>query len=262
MDALQVSALSPKRVVPGDYGLLDVVLYEDDYRGIVDQIRQEYPHTREHPGGAHHAARGAEISVTLSSPDVQIDEPEQTQRWQGRYLRFSFDYFVPEGHPRQQILLRAAVYIGGVPATRLSIRIDCGAPGGTFPSVQRLDVKSAFMSYSCEDRYDVLRIVQGIQQVRPDMKVFIDVDSLRSSENWKERLLQEIDNSDVLYLCWSEAASKSANVEMEWRYAYSQKGAEGIETLALCPVEICPPPQELRDMHFGSRLLYILRFCK
>lgn len=262
MDALQVSALSPKQVVPGDYGLLDVVLYEKDCREAVERILQEHQYAQEHPGGVHKADRGTEIDVVLSSPDVQIDEPRQTQRWQGEYLRFSFDYFVPEEHPRQSILLRAVVYISGVPATRLSIRIDCGAPAGELSAIQRADVKSAFMSYSVTDRHDVLRIVQGIQMVRPDMRVFVDVDSLRDRERWQERIFQEIDRSDVLYLCWSEAASQSDHVDQEWRYALAKRGADFIEPLALTPAEVCPPPAELQHLQFGSRLLYIIHFKK
>ncbi len=68
----------------------------------------------------------------------------------------------------------------------------------------------------------------------------------------------KIEKRDVLFLCWSHFARDSKWVEEEWRYAFDQKGADGIEPL---PIELpsqCPPPEELKHKHWNDRLLYII----
>ena len=69
----------------------------------------------------------------------------------------------------------------------------------------------------------------------------------------------EIDERDVLYLCWSNNAMQSEWVDKEWRYAYATKGVECIEPIPLDPPEKCPPPIELQKKHFNDRLLYIIK---
>lgn len=259
LDQFHISAVTPRSVSAGNYGIVDVVLYEDAFRGVIDQILAEQEHGgKETLGGAHAAAKGTPIRVVLSSPDVTIDEPEETQVWQGKYLRFSFDFAVPEEYTKKQVLLRAAVYFADVPATRLRILIDLAAPAGQQPAIARRDIRSAFMSYATAEREKVIRIMQGIQQVRPDLDLFLDVDSLRSGEDWKARLHAEIDRRDVLYLCWSRAAKNSPYVEMEWQYALARKGIDCVEPIPLEPAENCPPPSELAELHFNNRLLFII----
>lgn len=259
LDAIHISAVTPRAVEPGSYGIVDVVLYEEAFRALLDQIIAEQADGgKETLGGMHAAAKGTPIRVVLSSPDVEIDHPEETQVWQGQYLRFSFDFAVPEGYAGKQLLLRAAVYFADVPATRLRILIHVAAPAVQQPSVERRDVRSAFMSYATVEREKVVRIMQGIQQVRPDLDLFLDVDSLRSGEDWEARLRSEIDRRDVLYLCWSRAAMSSPFVEMEWQHALARKGLHGIEPIPLEPADRCPPPRELAKLHFSNRLLFII----
>ena len=152
----------------------------------------------------------------------------------------------------------SAVYIDGVIATRLKFIVRCFSLLEQKISVSREDVLSAFVSYASEDRDRVATIIQGMQKARPDMDVFFDVDSLRSGEGWEQALQREISQRDVLYLCWSQNARRSQWVDTEWRYAYSQKGEDGIEPIPIDPPDVCPPPKELSGKHFNDRLLYII----
>lgn len=90
------------------------------------------------------------------------------------------------------------------------------------------------------------------------MDLFFDVESLRSGENWEKTLFHEIEKRDVLYLCWSHNAKESEWVDREWRYAYSQKGIDGIEPMPIELPEECPPPQELSGKHWNDKLLYLI----
>ena len=97
-----------------------------------------------------------------------------------------------------------------------------------------------------------------MRQARRDLDIFMDVKDLRSGEEWEKVLEYEIADRDIFYLCWSIAASKSKNVEKEWRYALSCKGLDCIEPVPIDPPELCPPPDELKKKHFNDTLLYFI----
>lgn len=101
-------------------------------------------------------------------------------------------------------------------------------------------------------------IVQGMKKVRPELDIFFDVDSLRSGDDWEHALWREIDNRDVLFLCWSKHARDSKWVNAEWRYALTNKGVDCIEPVPIDPPGICPPPAELSRKHFNDKLLYFI----
>ena len=94
------------------------------------------------------------------------------------------------------------------------------------PEMKRRDIHSAFVSYSRKDISQVAFVMMGIRKARPDLEMFFDVESMHSGEDWEKRIKREIDEKDILFLCWSVHASKSVWVDREWRYAYAKKGAD------------------------------------
>ena len=256
---LQVSAVTSRVTAPGGYGAVDLMFWEKDFRYMAEGVLREYENLREVFGGMYSVDHGTQIRVSLSSEDVAIQDPEETLVWRGRFLRFGFGFRVPEDYPRKQILLTARVCFNEIPATRLRLLVDCSARPGQAASVQRQDIRSVFMSYASPDRMRVVDVIQGMQQVRPDLDIFLDVDTLRSGDKWQARLMHEIDVRDLLYLCWSRAAKASPFVALEWQHALNTKGADAIMPIPLEPAECCPPPPELSHLHFNNRLLYLLR---
>ena len=61
-----------------------------------------------------------------------------------------------------------------------------------------------------------------------------------------------------MFLCWSHFAKQSKWVDTEWRYAFNQKGADGIEPIPLESPSVCPPPEELSKKHFNDKMLFII----
>ena len=100
--------------------------------------------------------------------------------------------------------------------------------------------------------------MMGIRKARPDLEMFFDVESMHSGEDWEKRIKREIDEKDILFLCWSVHASKSVWVDREWRYAYAKKGADGIDPIPLESAQKCPPPKELEKKHFNENLLFVV----
>lgn len=259
LDKVFFSAVAPKSIVKGEYAIIDIYMYEEDFRSVVEEaIANAENEVRETKSGIMRAGKKSNIKVVLTSPDLTIDDNTEEQVWLGEYLDFSFAVELPDDFQKKQILFMAAVYINDVIATRLKFIAKCMASAEQKLEVNREDVLSAFVSYASQDRKRVAMIIQGMKKARPDMDVFFDVESLRSGDDWESALWHEIDKRDVLFLCWSKSARDSQWVDAEWRYALKQKGSECIEPVPIDPPEVCPPPIELNKKHFNDKLLYII----
>jgi hypothetical protein len=110
--------------------------------------------------------------------------------------------------------------------------------------------RSAFASYANEDRDMVLAAVSGMMKRSPKLKIFVDVMSLRSNDDWERRLMAEIQKADVFYLFWCKHALKSDWVNNEWRRAYDLKGPSFIDPIPFQSPDDAPQPRELAKKHF------------
>ena len=110
--------------------------------------------------------------------------------------------------------------------------------------------ETAFASYSSRDRQRVLDRVDAIQIC--GINVFLDCLSLHPGEKWKSKLEHEIADRDLFILFWSKNAKESKEVSWEWQTALKNKGKDSIQVQPLQPTFEAPPPDELRELHFGS----------
>ncbi|MBR6670049.1 MAG: toll/interleukin-1 receptor domain-containing protein [Ruminococcus sp.] len=257
------SAVAPKNISKGSYSIINVIMYEKDKRYVVNDILSSSDEAmQEQRSGIKKTEKGAEIKIILSSPEIEIEDNTQTNVWNGDYLNFSFSIFLPDDYTKQQIPFKAAAYINDIKAANMNFIVQC-----TNNTVQKIDVSknnicNAFVSYASQDRKRVSAIVQGMKTARKDLNVFLDVESLRCGENWKNRIHNEIDKCDILYLCWSHYAKESEWVDEEWRYAYNHKGEEFIEPIPIEMPDVCPPPNELKHKHFNDKILFIINSIK
>ena len=259
LDKVQFSEVAPKTFVKGDYSVVEILMYEEAFRHVVQEaIDNADDPVKETKSGFLTAERETKITVMISSPDFEIEDNAESQIWQGGYLNFSFAVEVPEQYKKRQILFVASVYFNDIIATRLKFVTKCKSLSEQKIEVTREDVLSAFVSYASQDRNRVAMIIQGMKKARPDMDIFFDVDSLRSGDDWESALWREIDKRDILFLCWSKYARDSKWVDAEWRYAFKNKGPDSIEPVPIDPPGSCPPPDELSRKHFNDKLLYII----
>ena len=253
------SAVAPRVFVKGGYSMVHLIMYEKEFRKIVDEVLADADTAvRDSRSGVLIVRDEDRIRVEISSRELELEDSEEEQIWQGEYMIFRFAVRVPEDFRAREISFTASVYINDLIATKLKFIAKCSSWREQKLRVSREDVLSAFVSYASQDRKRVARVIQGMKLARPDMDIFFDVESLRSGENWQEALHAEIDRRDVLFLCWSHFAKQSRWVDTEWRYALEQKGEEGIEPIPLEKPETCPPPEELSRKHFNERLLFII----
>lgn len=258
---VQFSAVVPKRFVKGEYAMIDIAVYEELYRRVVESIIDNADgEVREVLGGFRDIEDRTEIRIRLFSPDLDLSDCEEAQTWRGKYLTFSFPVEIPEDYAKKQILFIANVYFNDLIATKLKFVANCSSGQEQRLRPERQDVLRAFISYASQDRSRVATIIQGMQKARPDMDIFFDVESLRSGQYWERALQEEIESRDVLFLCWSNFARDSAWVEKEWRYALRNKGLDAIEPIPLVSPAECPPPQELSAKSFNDRALLYQKY--
>lgn len=262
VDQVYFSALTDALVRPGDYYTLRLFMGREEHRQIIEKIKQtaEKQLREDKTDIGVGVRKNQQVRVRITSAVAVIDDNEMTLPWTGDIREFSFMYFVPENVPGKTLPMTAHIYVDDVIATRLQICVPLGQQGGQV-SFSRQDVKEAFMSYSSKDREEVLTFVQGLSRSRPDLNIFLDVKSLRSGQDWQEKLSRKIDACQVLYLCWSRAAKESEVVDYEWRHAFNTKGPEAIEPVPLEPPQLCAPPKELNNLHFND-LYMMLRLAE
>lgn len=250
------SAVAPTSVAKGEYSLIDVIMYEEQFKKIVDDIiAQSETEVKETKSSAVKVVENAKIKMIISTPDFEIQDDTEERKWIGEYLDFSFSVIVPERLEKTQILFTITVFINNIMSTRLKFTAKVtDSKEKQEMDIYREDIKSAFVSFAKEDKNRALRIIQGVQLIRPDMDIFMDADTIRLRKDYDYSVKKEIDYRDVFYLCWSGFAKRSKQVELEWRYALEKKGITGIETLPLEFPDNCPPPVELQNKHFNDKI--------
>ena len=256
---VEFSAVIPKRIIKGEYAIINILVYEELYRNIVDRvIANSDEEVREIIASAQEISDNTEIRIVLSSPDMNLVDCDETQKWKGRYLTFNFPVEISNDYAKKQILFIATVYFNNLIATKLKFVVNCTSVSEQKIQVTREDIATAFISYASQDRSRVATIIQGMKKARPDMDIFFDVESLRSGADWEKTLKIEIVQRDILFLCWSDFAKNSEWVEKEWRYALENKGLDFIEPIPLASPAKCPPPEELKSKYFYDRALLYL----
>ena len=261
-DSVNFSVLSPKAVKPDSYGIINLHMYTDIEREVVEQaLRESNGLINETKKAGFEINRGTSITARLESrqAEIEIDDPLETQMWNGKNLHFDFQFYVPEDFSRSQIAFVCYIECNGIPITRLNFitAVSKLPESEALPAkVTKSDYKKAFISYSRKDEQRMLERVVGIQELAPEMKFWLDKQSLDAGVVWREEIKKAITISDVLLLFWSVPASKSKEVEMEWTYALDQKGLSFIAPVPLDPPAMCPPPARLKALNFTVRSFY------
>ena len=250
------SAVAPASVIKGEYSLIDVIMYEEQFRKVVDEIiARSESEVKETKSSAVNVVEKARIKMIISTPDFEIEDDTEEREWIGEYLDFSFSVMVPKSLDKKQILFTITVFINNIMSTRLKFTAKITEEIDRQDlEIHREDVKSVFVSFAEQDKNRAMHIMQGVQLIRPDMDIFMDADKLRLRKDYDYAVKKEIDYRDSFYLCWSGFARKSEQVEFEWRYALESKGITGIEPLPLALPDNCPPPDELKGKHFNDKL--------
>ena len=211
------------------------------------------------------APKGTEFTLQLTCSQIGYEKAINTI-WNGQKMCETFMVNIPEDISKSALFMTVEVYQGGLPIGNINFKMKV-VPSNYPTNVDKKETigrskkyEKAFISYSSNDREEVLARVQGIK-LTDKYDIFQDVISLEEGDRWQPRIYQEIERSDVFFLFWSEAARDSEWVRKELEYALKCK--EGVEenNPKIQPVVLPPmvdPPKSLGYMHFNDSIVQFI----
>jgi hypothetical protein len=212
--------------------------------------------------------RGTKLTFNLAMPGLDIDEPSQSIIWRGKYEAVQFSVSIPADAKVRTLVGTVIVSEDSVPIGHLKFTFVIASDGAAAtPATQPVPAgtldryQQAFISYASPDRAEVLKRVQMLNLRK--VRFFQDLLTLEPGDQWEKLIYEYIDQSDVFYLFWSEAASRSPWVEKEILYAIKRKAGNDKGAPEIVPVIIegpppAAPPAELSFLHFNDKFMYFI----
>jgi len=255
-DVVDFSVFAPTSVAASSSFILEAWAYLTRQRD--EAMRRAAQRVRAAPQHNEFLAERTRLTFVLQLNGFEAEDTRETIPWFGRITNTAFIVKCPAD-------MNAGVYPGqikvlhdGMLLTRLVFEIVVGQTTSEAESINLgvVRTESAFASYSSKDLARVLPRAQMLNTMGVD--VFLDIVSLRSGQGWQEMLYEKIRETGTFYLFWSEAASRSQWVDLEWRYALEYRGLDYIHPVPLVSPKEAPPPKELEALHFNDIYLALM----
>ena len=270
-DEVQCTLYAPSEAKTGDDFLVQVFAHlQEQAGGLADIAKMTDENLKEQAvrNLDKTIERGSTLTFQLSMSDVKIDEPVQNYVWNGKIIEVPFIISVQKDQEPGIKVGKVIVSENNIPIGRLTFKVSIVGKLHTLKStsenVSEEGLKRyqyAFISYASEDRPEVLERVQMLEAAK--IKYFQDILTIDPGDRWQKELYKHIDKSDVVFLFWSTAASRSQWVEKEVLYALARQ--QGNET---APPDIIPiiiegpppvkPPTALSFLHFNDKFIYFI----
>lgn len=269
-EPVDTAVFCPPQVARDSVFLVQVYLYSPDAATEVDAQAQQADEASERRGTYSlplDLLPGTRVDLHLEIPTLTVSEPDAVLVWHGRTTAAQFEVVAPADAANAQVIGRVRIAVAGVPAGTLRFQVGLTAAGTSPRAAGACELRArryrrAFVSYSSQDRAEVLRRVQAFRIA--GLSVFQDILDLDPGERWERALYREIDRCDVFLLFWSHAAadSKWVGKEIEYAVARKQGNEERPPDIQPVPIEgppIVPPPGSLKGLHFNDALLAHIR---
>jgi hypothetical protein len=272
-DEVICSVYAPRLAAPGDEVLVQAFAHLQEQEDEVATISAAAD-----PGAAkvgsrplsEQVAEGERLGFHLTLRGAEIDAPDQEFVWEREPLAAQFGVYFPETSQPRDAVGTVLVTKGGVPVghVKFTLRVVTREQkdGAESAAAERLGgyrrYQRAFVSYASKDRERVLPRVQALAAAR--IKVFQDFMELEPGERWERGLYKQIDECDVFFLFWSQAARDSKWVCEEAKYARARQEGKDDRPPEIIPIIIegpppVSPPEELNFLHFNDKYIYLLK---
>lgn len=268
-EIVDVSAFAPSETPAGSQSLVQVFLHSADQADIARALASESDPDTRRTGRATLATeirRGQRITVVLDAGSLPVDEPVQHLIWRGTPSACQFFATVPAEAEIGLYPVRAMVTIDNVPVGSVRFRLRVVPRSENRGEVElhgeaARRYRSAFLSYSSQDRAEVLKRAQALKAA--GIGFFQDLLNLEPGERWQRRLYQEIERCDLFLLFWSSSAARSEWVTQETVYALTRRNRSVDERPEIAPIilegpPIPTPPDSLKDIHFNDPIVYVI----
>lgn len=275
ISSAKFSSYAPSEVsVDRRYGLY-VYAYNEEYEAYTKLDIEKF---KEHLGGtvpkrkeAKTSAEievGTKVTVIPECDEIEFEPESLSKKWHGDWTQFGFEFRAPERLVDETLFVRISVQIAGIEIAHIKSSIEVVEAEEVTGSQQVLasnpllehkmrsqtvtPYQRIFISYSRRDS-SVAKSYK-IAQTALGNDAFLDVDNLRSGEDWRAALARAIDEADIFQLFWSEHSANSEYCRYEWDYALKVRCPEDTCEGFVRPVywrEPMPsPPPELARINF------------
>ena len=260
-DRAYSSVFAPAEVKKKSHLLTQIYLhlYEDSEKVIsLSQKADRNSEMREYVPLSVNIKRGAKVDVEFCIyGETKLIDKRVSSIWQGDFLKFSFDYFVPQNIDVEELCCEAIVFVEGMMIGEMRfITQIVESPKVVAPKVVSHCFKRIFISYAHKDEQQVKFIAAAYKAQGVDY--FYDSHYLSTGDVYNDEILEYIDNADLFVLCWSKNAADSEyvsrEVERALQHAYPQVCKENA-TIKIYPLNIEPyadlPDNILKVYHYG-----------
>lgn len=260
-DRVYSSVFAPAEVKKKSHLLTQIYLhlYEDSEKVIsLSQKADRNSERRDYVPLSVNIKRGAKVDVEFCIyGETKLMDKRVSSIWQGDFLKFSFDYFVPQNIDVEELCCEAIVFVEGMMIGEMRfITQIVESPKVVAPKVVSHCFKRIFISYAHKDEQQVKFIAAAYKAQGVDY--FYDSHYLAPSDVYEEKIFDYIDNADLFVLCWSKNAADSEyvsrEVERALQHAYPQVCKENA-TIKIYPLNIEPyadlPDNILKVYHYG-----------
>ena len=270
-DVVDCSVFAPPVLRVGYPAMVQVFVHGADQAGSARQLAREFDASARRRGFKSLSAeilRGSQLTFHLTIPSLQIDEPTQELTWWGRAESVQFRVAVPRDTEAGPVFGKVTVAQDRIPLGHVSFKLSVQTASDALDTedVQLVGdaarrYRTAFISYSSDDRIEVLKRVQMLPRL--GIRFYQDVLDLQPGERWERRLYRCIDRCDLFLLFWSTASKRSRWVRKEVSHALRRKAGDDAAPPEILPVIIegPPPPEpfpELSHLHFNDYFLYFM----
>lgn len=228
-------------------GALDLV--KKDAERFKDQIPESKDATVQ---ASTPLARGTELSITPICDGVTFNPPRAAILWLEDLhrveFRFRADQALSDDAAKGTIEVRVGPLIVGT--LKLSFLVSDDAPEASAPEPEQAEMyhqDDIFISYSHKDTDVALAFKKAYDAIGHN--VLIDIDTLRSGQEWNAELMKMIERAEIFQLFWSDNSSASKYCKQEWEHALSLKRS-GFVRPCYWQKPMPTPPDELRHLHF------------
>jgi predicted acylesterase/phospholipase RssA len=200
---------------------------------------------------------GGELTLVPFVPGVTFNPATRSFQWREAVHEETFRLLASAALDGKTAHGRLTVFHGNIILAEINLAIAVGgdAARSTEPSVRdsARPYRKIFASYSHKDAAVVDEFSRHMSALGD--QYLRDAVSLRSGEEWSERLAALIGEADIFQLFWSRHSMRSIHVRREWEHALSLQRNNFIrptywEEPLPAAVEADLPPEALRRLHF------------
>lgn len=260
-EKVSCTAFSRDRMQGGETAIVQVALHlPEDADAAAERARESDPETARRAELDLELQRGMRLTLALDVDGASVEPEIQQVTWRGRVTIRSFAVTAPPaGFGETTARLRLLLF--GIEIGRCFWKIAEGE-GENLALARLRRHKRAFLSYSSQDRAEVLRRAQVLDLF--GIGYFQDLLSLKPGDRFAQVIERELQICDVFMLFWSKHAIASQWVKKEALLALERQQAsdEALPEFAVIALEVPPPenpfPELQTVIHLNDPIAYVI----